>query len=605
MYPEALDRFLKDKCRSGNISPGEANYFFDCPIQRQPAPHMSSLTILFTALAKNNHHHTVISLFKRLNSTRLSPNLIIFNVLLNCICYMGRACDGFVVLGRILRLGFSPTAVTFNSLIKGLCREGRIMKATQLYKNMIAFGCRPTVVTCGTLIDGLCRTGNTSAALKLLEQMVKGNGEYGVICRPNIVSYNSMIDGLCKDGLIDNAKELFSEMKSMGISPDVVSYNSLIHGFCCWGKWEEAKDLIVEMVDQHVQPDVVTFSVIIDELCKNDKIDKANELLELMIKRGVMPNTGDGFKGSCTGCCYILTYNTLLSGLFRAGKIGHAMFSEMRHKNFMPDEYTYNIPIDGLCKNGCITKAIEILHTLKKGKFNLTIESYNCLLDGLCKTWRLELAWMHFHKLSQEGLEPNVITYTIMINGLCKYGKPEEANGLSSNMEDMGCAPNVFTYNTLMWGFLQNSRTTKVVELLQKMAEGNLMPDACTTSIVMNLLVKHEKYRECLNWLPSFSAKLTTGIEEELLAPVVNIFDRFDHEPICCRSGARRSESSSLNFGVLGFERVAAVHKTIERTYCSFMSRNLALSNIRDTMLKQVQNLELLHRGETFVGSFD
>ena len=94
---------------------------------------MSSFTILFTALAKNHHHHTVISLFKRLNSTRLSPNLFIFNVLLNCVCNKGRACDGFVVLGRILRLGFSPDAVTFTSLIKGLCREGRIMKATCLF----------------------------------------------------------------------------------------------------------------------------------------------------------------------------------------------------------------------------------------------------------------------------------------------------------------------------------------------------------------------------------------------------------------------------------------------------------------------------------------
>ncbi|KAI9198692.1 hypothetical protein LWI28_020675 [Acer negundo] len=97
---------------------------------------------------------------------------------------MGRACDGFVVLGRILRLGFSPDAVTFTSLIKGLCREGRIMKATQLYKNMIAFGCRPTAVTFGTLIDGLCRTGNTSAALRIHEQMVKGNGENGVTVGP-------------------------------------------------------------------------------------------------------------------------------------------------------------------------------------------------------------------------------------------------------------------------------------------------------------------------------------------------------------------------------------------------------------------------------------
>ncbi|TXG67906.1 hypothetical protein EZV62_009181 [Acer yangbiense] len=258
--PEAIDRFLKDKCRSGNISPDEAHYFFDCLIQKKPAPHMASFTILFNALVKNNHHETVISLLKRFNSTGLLPNLILFNVLLNCVCNRGRACDGFVVLGRILRLGFSLDAVTFTSLIKCLCREGRIMKATQLFKNMNPFGCRP---------NGMVKTG---------------------LCKPNIVSYSSLIDGLCNHGLVDKAKELFLEMKGTGIGPVVVSYTSLIQGLCYGGKWEDAKDLIDEMVDQHVHPNVVTFTVIMDDFCKNGKIDKANELLELMVKRGVNPD---------------------------------------------------------------------------------------------------------------------------------------------------------------------------------------------------------------------------------------------------------------------------------------------------------------------------
>ncbi|KAL5789882.1 hypothetical protein ACOSQ2_004770 [Xanthoceras sorbifolium] len=125
------------------------------------------------------------------------------------------------------------------------------------------------------LINGLCQTGNTSLALKLHEEMVKGISESGVICKPNIVNYVSMIDSLCKYGLIVKAKELFLEMKAMGISPNVVSCTSLIHGLCCEGIPEEAKDLFIDMVDQdqHAQPNVVTVNVMIDELCKNEKID--------------------------------------------------------------------------------------------------------------------------------------------------------------------------------------------------------------------------------------------------------------------------------------------------------------------------------------------
>ncbi|KAL5820397.1 hypothetical protein ACOSQ3_022279 [Xanthoceras sorbifolium] len=333
----------------------------------------------------------------------------------------------------------------------------------------------------------------------------------------------------------------------MGISPNVVSYTSLIQGLCYWSKWEEATDLIGEMVDQHVHPNVVTYrntvkaaellelmiqrgvnpdmvNTLISELCKNGKMDKANELFELMIEKCEKPNTvayNTLIDGLCltdridnawklfvsktnNGCRHnvitynatremiskgvvpnVVTYNTLLSGLFRVGKIKLAkeLYYEIQLNNVMPDEYTYNILIDRFYKNGCVTKAIEIPHTLINGKFSLSIVSYSF-------TWKI------FHKLSQEGLKPNIITYTIMINGLCKERQLEEANNLLSIIEKKkkGCAPNVITYNTLMHGFFQNSATTKVVELLHKMAKRNIMPNTSTTSIIINLLVNNEKY---------------------------------------------------------------------------------------------------------------
>ncbi|TXG67728.1 hypothetical protein EZV62_009186 [Acer yangbiense] len=277
---------------------------------------MASFTILFNALVKNNHHETVISRFKRFNSTGLLPNLILFNVLLNCVCNRGRACDGFVVLGRILRLGFSPDAVTLTSLIKCLCREGRIMKATQLFKNMNPFRCRPNVITYGTLIQELCQTGNTNVALKLHELMVKGNSENGV----------------------------------MGT------------------------------------------------YCKKQNINEAMSLYREMISKGVVPNN--------------ITYRF----------------------------------IDGLCKNGCVVEAMELLDILKKDKFILSIKSYNGVIDGLCKTRRLKIAHKLFHELPQEGLEPNIVIYNIMVQRLCKKGKLEEANDLLSIMEEEGCALDLITY---------------------------------------------------------------------------------------------------------------------------------------------------------------
>ena len=112
--------------------------------------------------------------------------------------------------------------------------------------------------------------------------------------------------------------------------------------------------------------------------------------------------------------------------------------------------------------------------------------------------------------MPQEGLEPNIVTYNIMVHGLCKEGKLEEANDLLSIMEEEGCALDLITYNTVMRGFLLNNETAKVVELLHTMVEINIMPDASTTPIVIDLLVKDEKYRKCLNLLPSFPKQKPT-----------------------------------------------------------------------------------------------
>ena len=71
-------------------------------------------------------------------------------------------------------------------------------------------------------------------------------------------------------------------------------------------------------------------------------------------------------------------------------------------------------------------------------------------------------------------------------------------------MEENGCAPDVVTFNTLMNGFLKKNDAPKVVELLHKMDERNVMPDEHLLSI------ENEKYRECLDLLPSFSSEKST-----------------------------------------------------------------------------------------------
>lgn len=57
----------------------------------------------------------------------------------------------------------------------------------------------------------------------------------------------------------------------------------------------------------------------------------------------------------------------------------------MKLYNVAPDLSTYNILIDGLCKNNCVPEAVELFHTLEMNKFEFGIEIFNCLMMDYVK----------------------------------------------------------------------------------------------------------------------------------------------------------------------------------------------------------------------------
>ncbi|KAK2638768.1 hypothetical protein Ddye_026563 [Dipteronia dyeriana] len=317
--------------------------------------------------------------------------------------------------------------------------EGRITKATYLFMKMIAFGCRLDVITYATLIKGLCQTGNTSVALKLHEQMVQGNGEneskweeakdlivvmMDQNVHPNVLTFSVIIDVLCKKGNIVKANELLELMIQGGVKPDTITYNTLIDGFFLEGRIDNARELFVSMMKKGITHDVFSYNIMINEYCKNQNLEQAMSLYSKMISEGVMLDT--------------MTYNTLLSGLFRAGKITHAktMFGEMRlimlqlmqtmvvslrrsyffnkKRKFDLSIETYNCFLQSLCK---LDIARKLFHKLAKEGLLPNAITYTIIINGLCKEGRLEEANDLLLNMEGKSFAPNVITYDTLIRG--------------------------------------------------------------------------------------------------------------------------------------------------------------------------------------------
>ncbi|KDP21351.1 hypothetical protein JCGZ_21822 [Jatropha curcas] len=208
----------------------------------------------------------------------VQPNVVTLSVLINALCREGKIKEANGLFELMVQSGVETDIYTCSVLTNGYCKNWKVHEAMRFYRDMMAKGIQPNVIIHNILLNGLfrsvklrtreiyfgrcsfmttmryhqiqllkiltfmdlCRTENISAALKLLGEMVNGNGESGMICKPDRISYAGIIDGLCKDGLIEKAKELFKQMKDMGIFPDVVVYTSLLQGVCSHGEWEDA-----------------------------------------------------------------------------------------------------------------------------------------------------------------------------------------------------------------------------------------------------------------------------------------------------------------------------------------------------------------------------
>jgi pentatricopeptide repeat domain-containing protein 1/leucine-rich PPR motif-containing protein len=132
-----------------------------------PTPSTVQFGKILTSLIKMKNYPTAISLSHRLEefNGRITPDLITFNIMMNCYCHVDHINFSFSILAKIFKLGFHPDTVTFSTLIKGLCLKGHIHKALHFHDQLIAQGFHLNQVSYGILINGLCKLGETRAAM--------------------------------------------------------------------------------------------------------------------------------------------------------------------------------------------------------------------------------------------------------------------------------------------------------------------------------------------------------------------------------------------------------------------------------------------------------
>ncbi|KRH48603.1 hypothetical protein GLYMA_07G100300v4 [Glycine max] len=265
---------------------------------------------------------------------------------------------------------------------------------------------------------------------------------------PNLVTLNILINCFCHLGQINLTFSVLSKILKLGYQPNTITLTT----FAC--------NIFSEMPVKGISANVVTYNTLIHGFCKEGKMKEAKNVLADLLK--VKPD--------------VITYNTLMDGCVLVCGVKNAkhVFNAMCLMEVTPDVCSYNIMINGLCKIKRGDEALNLYKEMHQKNMVPDIVTYNSLIDGLCKSCRISYV-----------KRADVITYRSLLDVLCKNSLLDKAIGLFNKMKDHGVRPDVYIFTMLIDGIVFQDLLIKGYHL-----------NVCTYTVIINGLCKEGLFDE-------------------------------------------------------------------------------------------------------------
>ncbi|XP_010669293.1 pentatricopeptide repeat-containing protein At5g10690 isoform X2 [Beta vulgaris subsp. vulgaris] len=263
---------------------------------------------------------------------------------------------------------------------------------------------------------------------QVFEEIEVAKRRYGGL---NTIVMNAVLEACIRCGDIDSALKLFDEMSnSRSCRVDSVSYGTLLKGLGMARRIDEAFQLLeaVERGDAVGNPELSAplLHGLLNALIDAGDLRRANGLLARY-----------GFVFHKSGSPSNLIYNLLMKGYITTGcpEATFTVHQDMLRQGLRPDKLTYNTLILGAVKTGKLDSAMQFLEEMKDDACKYNCDdlhpdnvTYTTLLKGaaLAKDNHLvQKIMMEMH--TSETLSVDRIAYTALVNALLSCGSTNGA----------------------------------------------------------------------------------------------------------------------------------------------------------------------------------
>eukprot|EP01018_Ginkgo_biloba_P018827 Gb_38399 [translate_table: standard] len=394
--------------------------------------------------------------------------------------------------------GFRHNQSTYALMIHKLGHAQKFKTMEVLLQKMKdeAFQCQPGVFADVIKLYG--RAGMPNQAINTFYEVQSFK------CKYTQKLFDTLIIALVSMDCLGMARDLFADIKQLGIFPSVYSLNILIKAYCKSDKLDSAFDLVDYMKTQGCLPGVITFGRLVGGLCQGGKVDDSLGLLNEMWSKGCVPD--------------VVIYNTIINGLCREGKLLRAkeILADMELRGLKPDVVTYNTIIHGLCKVGQLQQAIRLLRDISDKGVDPDVISFSTVMNFLCDKGELHECKVLYDEMLVKGLSPDITSYNILIKVLCKEGMIHGAIQIVHNMLGGDCVPNKASYRVVIDSLCDKGEFNQAGQVLAEALKmglvrqgidysngnfGNQSSEEIETSVPLNALKKQSNldlFLKCL-----------------------------------------------------------------------------------------------------------
>ncbi|KAE8791549.1 hypothetical protein D1007_34006 [Hordeum vulgare] len=309
------------------------------------------------------------------------PNVYNYTICIRVLGQAGRLEEAYRILCKMKEEGCKPDVVTNTVLIQILCDAGQLDDAKDVFWKMKASDQKPDRVTYTTLLDKCGNDGDSrfNRSLELVNHMnIHGP-------TPNGYTHVLFINYHGKSGESLKALKRYELMKSKGIVPDVVAGNAVLYGLAKSGRLGMAKRVFHELKAMGISPDNITYTMMIRCCSKASNVDEAMKIFAEMIENRRL---------SCS----------LIDMMYKAWEMKPRIFYELKEMNLEPTDYTYNTLLAGLGREGKVKEVMQLLEGMNSYSFPPNIITYNSVSGLSLQKWGGELYTGHAIQYDNEWL---------------------------------------------------------------------------------------------------------------------------------------------------------------------------------------------------------